>query len=587
MPMVLGLTRPRTRLGGAVAGSYDRAHRAPDGRRHWHAERGEILFEASCDVFGGFPGFAVRGGRLFGQRLRVSERYLLVGDGDEQGFGLAIGDVDGVALVPLPDGDESGLRVFYQDAASPRLFTVRFHGNRLSMRSGPRAERAHLSLLRAGLVDRFGIAHPPEPAYVVSWDETAEFEAENVIWTGRATVPRHIGLDGVPGNVWLTTRSLIWGCESVAGVHRVPLPVLTDVAAATVADRTGTPAVYVGLGDESSGHFDLAFLFDQQSTADHNLRERGAMLVGLRSRGIPVGSPTPPFQPWRRVAPPAGQDPEDVAHLEPDDDSAIDPWHMDQAIRQSPSRRRLGTFDLAGAAAWDPAPPDHAAGPLHEPVGDETMDAPVGPSPRLLDVVLAEWSALPDDDRDRRADDVQVAASWLSPLPPGADQAASAAPVQTEDDDPSGALASPPSPATMASDDAAAEARSQQTEAPDVSVCWPRATAYESAAVEALAETLAAIRDRGEGRVTPLAASIPTPADQSAALAELAALSQTGIVTPDELRGRSDRILALGDACVRLRTLLELRDAGHVSDDDLARRQQSITAQLAGVIEVR
>ncbi|HEY7030622.1 MAG TPA: hypothetical protein VH482_04800, partial [Thermomicrobiales bacterium] len=82
-------------------------------------------------------------------------------------------------------------------------------------------------------------------------------------------------------------------------------------------------------------------------------------------------------------------------------------------------------------------------------------------------------------------------------------------------------------------------------------------------------------------------AALPSTADQAAALAELAALCQAGMVAPDELRGRSDRILALGDACVRLRTLLELRDAGHVTDADLARRQEAITAQLAAVMEVR
>src|SRR5262245_33650045 len=157
MPMVLGLTRPRTRLGGAATGSLDRPRSAYDDHRNWHVERGEILFEASCDVVGAFPGYAVCGGHLGGQRLRVAGRHVLVGDGDELGFGLAIRDIDGVALVPLPAGDECGLRLFYQDGASSRLFTVRFHGNRLSMRSGPRAERAHLSLLRAGLVDRFGI----------------------------------------------------------------------------------------------------------------------------------------------------------------------------------------------------------------------------------------------------------------------------------------------------------------------------------------------------------------------------------------------------------------------------------------------
>lgn len=613
--MVLGLTRSRARLGGTGTGSLARPRLVDDGHRHWHAERGEILFEASCDVFGGFPGYAVRGGRLMGQRLRVTERYLLVGDGTGQGFGLAIDDIDGAALVPLPDGDESGLRLFYQVGISPRTFTVRFHGTRLSMRSGPRAERAHLSLLRAGHVERFGMTPPPEPDFVVSWDNTAEFDAEKVLWAGRATVPRHLGLDGVPGGVWLTTRSLIWGCAAMTGVHRVPLDAVTDVAAATLTDRAATPAVYVGLGDEPAGHFDLAFLFDQHSTPDHNLRERGAMLVGLRSRGVPVGSPTPPFQPWRHAAPPLVEASDDVIYPEPDaEEPAIEPWREDRADSPSPFRRRPLTVDLAGADPFYAAWPDVAVTPSGGSVAGglspartsedapEQADALAEPVPRLLDIVLAEWSA-PPDDRDRRRDDVQVAARWLSLAAPTADEpeVGSAAPTQAgEASDeamprPLSASATNELSADVANsvtDEVGPEPRDVATPAPqaeelDRSACWPRAAAYESTAVGALAEILAAIRDRADGRLTPIATSLPTAADQVASLAELTALREAGTVTADELRSRSARLLALGDACVRLRTLVELRDAGHLSDADLARRQQTITGQLAAVMEVR
>jgi hypothetical protein len=544
--------------------------------------------------------------------LRVTERYLLVGDGDEFGFGLAIREIDGVALVALLDGEEYGLRLFYWDGTSPRLFTLRFHGNRLSMRNGPRAERAHLSLLRAGLVDRFGISPPPEPGFNVSWDETAAFDAEGVIWTGCATVPRHVGLEGVPGSVWLTTRSLIWGCESVTGVHRVPLAELTDVAAATVADRAGTPAVYVGLGDELTGHFDLAFVFDQHPTADHNLRERGAMLVGLRSRGLPIGSPTPPVQPWRRAAHPGGDDPDDVARLGPAEDRpTAGSWEEEGARRRASSRRRLGSFDLLDDEATYPDWPDYAGTPPGGSAvaggatvwadGDDGEETPVA-STRLLDVVLAEWSAL-SDDRDRGSDDVQVAASWLSPLASVAIEPASEEEARIEAGDPVEEAVPLPLPAGAAGEAAGdaivavdtgvedpiqdAEPSVNESEETDASVHWPRAAAYESAAVGTLAAILAAIRDRVDGRMTPVSAALPSTADQAAALAELAALCQAGMMAPDELRGRSDRLLALGDACVRLRTLLELRDAGHVSDDDLARRQEAITAQLAAVMEVR
>ncbi|MEA2593925.1 MAG: hypothetical protein QOF01_394 [Thermomicrobiales bacterium] len=624
--MLLGLTLPRMRLGGPISRSYDRPRQWHDPARRWHAERGEILFEASCDVVGGFPGFAALGGRLDDVRLRVTERYLLVGDGDDLGFGFPIRLIEGIAFVPVSEDDEYGLRVFYQDGVSPRLFTVRFHGNRLSMRGGSRAARAHLSLLRVGLDDRFAVSPPPDPNFMVSWDQTAEFEAENVIWTGQAAVPRLIGLESVPGNVWLTTRSLIWGCESVAGVHRVPLSLLSDVAAATLADRAATPALYVGLGDETTGHFDLAFLFDRQSTSDHNLRERGALLVGLRSRGVPVGTPTPPFQPWRLAAHLVGEDTGEEPFVEVDEDEMpaslpIEAWEP----RRPVPLRRLDSCDLPAGVSPHPAWAEQPVGfdapvvpesPETKRAGgdtDDRMEAPDEPSPLLLDVVLAEWSALPEEDDDRR--DVQLAASWISPASPAVYEEPVCDPARLKDDCPPDGQVGMRSPAIAAQapdTDVPSDVRpgnspetsvlptvvtpsiglnppdgEQRTGQTTASVCWPRVAAYESAAVGALADIIAAIRDRVTGKTTPLTTTLPTSADQSAALAELTGLNRKETVTPEELFARSARILALGDACIRLHTLLELRDAGHLSDADLARLQQTITAQLAGVMEVR
>src|SRR5262249_50739252 len=159
---------------------------------------------------------------------------------------------------------------------------------------------------------------------------------------------------------------------------------------------------------------------DRQPTADHNLRERGAMLVGLRSRGLPIGSPTPPFQPWRHAAPPVGDDPDASAYPEPEEGDLQDTFLVEERpTRRSPSRRRLGNFALDGDAPY-PAWPDHAASSSAGPAvegsptawADGREAASTALPPRLLDIVLAEWSALPDD-ADRRLDDVQVAASWL------------------------------------------------------------------------------------------------------------------------------------------------------------------------------
>lgn len=41
---------------------------------------------------------------------------------------------------------------------------------------------------------------------------------------------------------------------------------------------------------------------------------------------------------------------------------------------------------------------------------------------------------------------------------------------------------------------------------------------------------------------------------------------------------------ALGEAGSRLRALLELRDAGHLSDVDLTRKRTAITAHLSNLI---
>jgi hypothetical protein len=203
------------------------------------------------------------------------------------------------------------------------------------------------------------------------------------------------------------------------------------------------------------------------------------------------------------------------------------------------------------------------------------------PPPHLLDIVLAEWSAPPDED-GKRNDDVQVAASWLSPLPPPRGDDAGGCPAGEQEVPPSPASEETVSGAEPAGPDAAPRADAS----PDTEQL-PRVMAYEAATVAVLEEILAAIRDRVTGRMTPLAISLPTAADQTAALAELDALSATGVVAPDQLRARTDRLLALGDACVRLHTLVELRDAGHVTDGDLARRQQTIAAQLAAAMEVR
>ena len=267
------------------------------GRRPWAMARGEIRWQASGDVAGGFPGFATRGGRLKGVRLRVTDRFLLVDEGRADGFGLPLDALEAadVANPPPIPGARCGpvLRLAYRDGQLVRTFVVRPSGG--ARRRGHGAALALAAIADAGvpnLGDRWG-------SLGVSWSAARHFGHENVVWGGRATAPLGVGLERAACELWLTTRSLIWVGGTADRVSRLPLGLVRDVIPFQVADRAGTPGVVVAFADEGGARHDLSFLFDRHRSADRNQRERGAFLVGLRSRGVPLGVAAPLRQPWR------------------------------------------------------------------------------------------------------------------------------------------------------------------------------------------------------------------------------------------------------------------------------------------------
>ena len=106
----------------------------------------------------------------------------------------------------------------------------------------------------------------------------------------------------------------------------------------------------------------------------------------------------------------------------------------------------------------------------------------------------------------------------------------------------------------------------------------PRSRAYEAAALASLADVLRAV----DGRVAAQPSAIPAmPSGQAAALAELEAAATADVLTPAEVAARRVRVVALGEAVQRLRALLELRDAGHLSDGDLALKRAAILGPLS------
>jgi hypothetical protein len=111
---------------------------------------------------------------------------------------------------------------------------------------------------------------------------------------------------------------------------------------------------------------------------------------------------------------------------------------------------------------------------------------------------------------------------------------------------------------------------------------------YEATSLAVLGEVLKAIADRGEGQpISSLTEPLPTPSLQASALAALIELTATGTIDMAEARWRKSRLIGLGESGARLRSLLELRDAGHISDEILAQKKSAITAQLSTLIHPR
>jgi hypothetical protein len=645
----------------------------------WAAQRGAILFEATVDIIGGFPGYADRGCMLYGAQLRITENYLLAAEDQQHGFGLPLSWIEGSALVSQPGRDDFALRIFYRDGSSPRLFTLRFRSSRIGARGIRRSVRAQETLHQAGLTDRFAANPPAEPDFTLPWDQTREFEHENVIWTGRATAPVRVGAETAPSEVWLTTKSLIWGSGDGEGINRIPLSLLMDLVSTRLRDRLGTPIIYVAIGDESTGRFELPFSFDLQSPPDRNFRERGAFLVGLRSRAIADGTPAPYSQPWRPnllssdpVEIESGQEtvassPDELADVEPRESLSASPTFFgtsmpDEAppawpklygeaaeqwrLGSEPVRRRGGlggrlarqqrthadatvepldastelapedaipaglefaaessgenedspAFETAAIEPQDaepaPAIAEIVASPLEVGVAEEKEDpterftiveqtAPVMAEASVTeDVVLAEWSA--PDLPVSEPSDLPLSESWAAISPS----------IVPEDTTIHG-------PDDLAVDDAAGDGIApvevvDQVQAAAVETMllesvagepWAAVRRYEETAVGALAEALRIIDDRIAGRDSaPLAEHAPSSWDQARALAELNDLVQRASLSPDDARHRKERLLALGDVCVRLRTLVELHGNGYLTIDDLDQKRAKLVRSLSNAL---
>lgn len=611
--MVLGIARERVKQADAGRVRDAAWHPGRPGEAGWREERGQIRLECPVDVIGGFPGGGHRGARLDGAHLRITDRYLLVDEGRPHGFGLPIGWLCGVQSIPQADRSSKALRVRYLDGAIHRTFVLRFRSPLLTLGSPRRAEQAIAALHAAGLRDSAASAVARDPGLTLGWDEAARYEQENVIWNGRVTAPIGTGLERAGCDVWLTTRSLIWGSGTGEGIQRAALEQIRDVTAVDVTGRTATPSLIVGFEDAGGDRHDLAFLFNRQ-TPERNVRERGACLVGLRSRGLSLGVLPTLVQPWQPVSLALSEVPSRfpsagvalAGDLGPSSHPELDP--VEPLLEAPVAAGRPGAAELGAPAASGLLVEASPALPAEEwpveAVGN-SVEARTMPSPIPSEEDSANGGSGEGEEMPEVASNTDSPALLTPPLDgdfvtEGTADIARGWPVNNR------SLSIPAAPAPPAAldapspdrethlllvpeDDTAGEMRDQDTRVTLIETVPPpaspdgleRAQAYEAAALSFLADVLRGIDARVAGQdAAPLAAVLPPEGQRVAAVAQIGDWEARGVLSQGEANARRARLIAAGEAGPRLRSLLELHDAGWVSPVALARKRQAITDQL-------
>ena len=108
-----------------------------------------------------------------------------------------------------------------------------------------------------------------------------------------------------------------------------------------------------------------------------------------------------------------------------------------------------------------------------------------------------------------------------------------------------------------------------------------RVRAFEAAALAVLAET---VDLSGVRRTASRPSAVISHLDLDEAVAELEVAGTAGLIPAAEAAARRGRLLALGEAMPRLRALRELWETGYLTDADLARKRQSILAQVSALL---
>jgi len=270
----------------------------------WPGVRGNILFRATVELSGGFPGSVPHAGIFRQARLAITEDWLIVNEGRPDGFALSLDSVTSFAIVPGTLRSRYALRVGYDQHDEAHFFYVRFPEPVWPFRAGDDALRMADLLFRLGIDDIDSAALSSIEEKLAATDATTRTAAmESMVWSGDVSAPvqGRKGQDRTRCQAWLTTASFIWKAIDGSGMHHLNLRDLARVHTGVWVQKEPYPVTMFQIRGNSTIH-EVPFIFNAFDHIDDNRRECAAMLGGLRMREIAVSGQPRPLRPWQDMA---------------------------------------------------------------------------------------------------------------------------------------------------------------------------------------------------------------------------------------------------------------------------------------------
>lgn len=530
--MVLGRTRVKTHP------AFPRALSSQPG--DWQFSAGSPLYESMVDLSGAFPGYVERGARLEHARMSAYDHGFAVDEGRTTGFYLPYSQIIASDEDDTGFEDDQVIRIRYREGAETRLFSIRPRSPRLMLRSGAnrRASRL-LTILHEQGVAGGPVDDIPIDSFLTHWGDTEAFGNEAMVWHGHASASMLLSGETIACDVFITSRSLVWGKDARSPISRVPLSAIRDVTPGHAGSRGHQPAAFIGIGDGEYDRVEFGFIFDSYESSDRNALERSAFIVHLRSRNVTLSHPAAPDQPWMR------------SPLPDPIPSPIWPSSV-TAIRAQYDLTKSASIHADGdrpnvthvANFRDPAErlrPDRGVMTAHDWTADgisvSSWPATVLPMARTINGVAIEEPRL-EEDRVLSEFSPPESRVKLEPI-------ATPLPVPIEDP----------------------------------------VRAYEAEALSSLNEVLDIVRRRESGDTgASFHRRPPSGAALTSALASVVERVHLNVIDADAGSLKKRRLLALDDAARRLDVLLPLHANGAISIRELRDRTDALCLELNGAL---